>query len=377
MPKIIKRLLFTVAALILLVAVPFLIINLSDSAIRPAAAQLLEKAHTTQDVPDNAYYALIGFRLPGTGSPESKGHALIKEIRSMPLGRRDDYVAKRLGSGLYLPPGADCTPGNQDCLSAYKEKRSKFDAVLNQHRGLLSQYREVMIKYHNFRQLGDAPSWADSLISINKLYLFEVGDNWNAGRRASALNGLSADTAFWRLILRNSSDLLTKMVATANLAMNYHLTEELIGSCHECKHMKQFLAILTPLDHKAMDFTPVFKGEFVTDVSLLKQGTRNGKRPLSSPIDYFFHEDKTINAFYALERDKIRIAKADNKSIDQVAAAIDKKYDSNSYRWWIGLYVRPVSKIMASILWISPLPYIKTLRRTDAFRRDVLRKLWT
>lgn len=352
----------------------FLAINLSNTRLNPGAVRVLAQAEREHDVQGNAYYALIGFRLQGTASPEAKGRVYVTRLATMDLDARAAYSEKAFKKISDLRPNSECQPDERGCLTYYRHHEAQIAAAATPYQPLIEHYTSITRHYHAFYQPYNDLGWPEGLGKIHRAYLFQLSRRRDAKNSKAVLHSLDEDVAFWRMVLARANTMLTKVYAALMLREDYGFASDLLDACRQCRHMKMLRPMLSKLSDREMDLAPALRTNFVELVTLLRQEEKNPLHEGSS-LATFYHENTMINAAWEMTQDQITITRTDDKSIDAVARRLDSKYTSDHGWWWLRLYVHPTAKVFASIAWVNPEPYVKDLRETQGLRETVYRKL--
>jgi hypothetical protein len=373
--KYLKRVLLGMLLLVGLVVVPFLVINSIDEVLDPGAAEVLNRVNAPRDIPGNAFYALVGYRLSGSEAVETRGRDYVQELAVLTPDDRLTRTEARFDHYLNLPKALTCNPILVNCLVYYQQNKAEIEKDIAPYRALINDYENVVNRYSNFYDISSTQWWTTGLFSTHKLYLTQLVMDWNSGNREAVLNRLDSNIRFWKMMLGNSDTLITKMIAVSILKLDYYFVGELINTCQECRGMKIFNTMLSALTDKEMDLTPSLEREFATTVGIIQKSNQDNKEITKSPIDYFYRENRTVNILYQMMQDQIAITRADKDSMGKIAREMESKYVYDSDFWWLDLYVHPVGKVLAGISWINPENYVTSLRETDAYRARLLRQV--
>lgn len=376
MKRTLKLLALTVVGLILVGFLGFVGINSTHANLNPAAAALIRKFHDHPDPPGNAYYALVGLQLPGKAAPPIKGRSFIAKVSAMRPARQIAYATKTFEPLVSLPNVTDCTPRKQNCLVMYRANKTKIRAATANYRSLLDGYSNTVRKYRVFYATGHILAWHFGLLSAHQLYVLRTFNLWNAGQRRQALHKLSGEVFFWRMMLRDAHLGVTRFIAAAILTDDYGLAGEFLRACPTCRKISFASTLFAPLTARELDPTKAAEGEFVRNVVLMREADAERRLTQSFWQRLTYHPNQIVNALYAELQDEIRLAKAPPGRRAQLTKALNAKYAlGSSLISWIGLYVHPHGKIMASITWASRNgKYGYPVRLADRYRARIATK---
>lgn len=224
-----------VSFVVVAIAYGFLIVvNLGDQPPSDATVAIME-ASRSEPVPDseNSYLLLLGFG----GPPDSDPYELGAERRDWmmqagpefdPAGDpvRNDYDFRQQRSDAVAELAALCSePETTDCPVLLEEKSDVVDEWLQSEDWLLRRYY-FLIEMSGFQEavpfelLAPLPSY-DIVLQGQQLL---IADAWvRAGKLdVEGLRGrLDADLRYWRMVLRNSDVLITKMISTAAIVKHF------------------------------------------------------------------------------------------------------------------------------------------------------------
>jgi hypothetical protein len=228
--KTLRVVVWTVAALIaipVLVYLAALAVNWRDQPPSPEALALAAEEPEAKSVADaeNAYVFLLGFGAPREGDPATAGAVRagwIRKLRDDPsLGMETDPGPKALPDfeQLYEPlRDLSCAiDGGMPCFDALTGARDMIERVTADQSWLLDRYR-TLLSYTEWADVTSQDLRAlvpdfPSILQGRRLYYLHAWMLAIAGDAEGVRTALDADLELWRLSLRDTSTVLSKMIA--------------------------------------------------------------------------------------------------------------------------------------------------------------------
>ncbi|HKE47246.1 MAG TPA: hypothetical protein VKB52_04215, partial [Rhodanobacteraceae bacterium] len=228
--KTLRVVLWAVAAIValpVLVYLAALAINWRDQRPSPEALALAADEPASKSVEDenNAYVYLLGFSAPRDADPATAGAARaawIRKLRSDPsLGIETDPGPNALPDHeqLFEPlRNVSCAiDGGMQCFDALNGARDTIERVTAEQSWLIDRYR-LLLSYVEWADIttGDIRSVYPEITGIlqgRRLYYLRAWLLAVAGDADGVRTALDADLELWRLSLRDSSTVLSKMIA--------------------------------------------------------------------------------------------------------------------------------------------------------------------
>jgi hypothetical protein len=207
-----------------------LAINWRDQPPSPAALAFAAAEPASSPVADenNAYIYLLGFASPRDRDPAAPGIARAAWIRELSndlsITREADPGPQRLSEieQLFEPlRELNCAmDSGAPCFAALDRARDTIERVTTDQAWLIERYRRLLsytawadVTAEDFRApYPDHPA----LQQARRLYLLHTWLLAVAGDADGVRAALDADLEFWRLSLRDSSSLLSKMIAESH-----------------------------------------------------------------------------------------------------------------------------------------------------------------
>jgi hypothetical protein len=317
-------------AVAVLVAIPVLVylaalaVNWRDQPPSAEALALAADEPASKDVADenNAYVYLLGFSVPRDGDPATAGAARAAWIRrlraDLSLGIDTDPGPKALPdiAELYEPlRDLSCAiDGGASCFDALSGARDTIERVTTEQSWLLDRYR-LLLSYAEWADItsGDFRSVYPDIAAFlqgRRLYYLHTWLLALNGDADGVRKALDADLELWRLSLRDSSTVLSKM--TAEGRFREHLawgTLILRRLPPEARATAIPASWRQPLSDEERSLTRAFRGEWryaqntipaMIGGALTIGGTQSGSRPLIERIEAalgmpFFKVQATLN----------------------------------------------------------------------------------
>lgn len=228
--KALRVVLWAVAAVVAIPVLVYLValaVNWRDQPPSPEALALAADEPASKDVADenNAYVYLLGFSVPRDGDPATAGAARaawIRKLRADPsLGIDADPGPKALPdiAQLYEPlRDLSCAiDGGTSCFDALSGARDTIERVTTEQSWLIDRYR-LLLSYAEWADIasGDFRSVYPDIAAFlqgRRLYYLHAWLLALNGDADGVRKALDADLELWRLSLRDSSTVLSKMIA--------------------------------------------------------------------------------------------------------------------------------------------------------------------
>lgn len=255
---------------------------------------------------DNAYYDMLGFNAPSGIDIHAYG---LKQYRTVMTEAEKAKNNKEAYKDPPEEPNAINFKGtftkDERLLDLATKRSAELDKMLADNHELLARYRQLANAKGIAEPVDDSgpveampfPKF-NNIRNIHQLFLADQIHRATKGDTAGSLAMISKDTLFWRIMLKQSRNLITKLVSVACLSQNYQAVSELIGYKSPDSDEKAILAtILAPLTAEEMEMNLAMQGEaqmmyrFITD-------QRNSQLKISEHIllsKIFYKENDTLN----------------------------------------------------------------------------------
>ena len=381
----IKWLLYLLAALI----VGVLLINLFDQHLHPDIPAFADFSSEGVPPAQNAYFALMGQAAALGSDPHALGMELVKQVNQLvDQGKGNDPVSMEIPDKLYGPGkiqlrGAINTLCERDahrCLPAYRQKAPQIAQMLRDNQVLIARtyrlyhyphYRETM------QQTIAAPLPMYGTLGSD-LILAKIGLQATRGEQLPALEALEQEVRFWRMVLRESRMLITKMVAVARLKRSFRLASEIMATYPPNSAQTAILMrILAPLGAEELNMARTFRSEFVFTKTILEDISATDMAGAGKELTwkltelFLFKRNATINLIYARARDLAALGALPADEFLKRAVQIQAS-EAQRPHWlsWHFAY-NPVGKVLGEIATPDYVRYIGRVHNLDGLLRLV------
>jgi hypothetical protein len=313
------------SAYILLMAV----LAVVDEPLNPEVESFV--AVHSDPVPDaeNAYYAMLGFSAPPGTDIHSRGIGIVaryKEAFEKETGLAEFDLKKHLG-GRELAVTGQIPEFYKDrtfsCLGYAKTSQKEVQQLLADNRELLDRYYSL---YHYPHYHDTAPVSQPGLFPLfapvraaNRLMLLSLAREANAGRIDAALNSLARDIDYWRLVLKESNELISKLVSIALVKSDYLFLSDLISHNKVGRGQQRAVErLLDGLTREELDMSGTMRREFRFTMHQIRDIKRSffrkkqdGKRKFDAEVFLlpFFKVNASINIIYPSRKKLVEAAK--------------------------------------------------------------------
>jgi hypothetical protein len=219
--------------LVILLYLVLLAINRSDESPSADVATLQKQldAPPLADA-DNGYVYALGMAAAADQDPVEQGgkrRAFIAEIgpgdsdlRGVALaGERAGYRNARTEAITKLQQA--CTRGGEQCRRMLEDAPEVLETWLSSEAWLLERYRQLLQRGQWQETVPANPAALPTyqhLINAQDLYLLETWQQARGGNAGAVRDRLQQDLQFWRMVLRSSRTLFTRMIAVAAIERN-------------------------------------------------------------------------------------------------------------------------------------------------------------
>jgi hypothetical protein len=291
-------------------------------------------------VPDeeNGYYAALGISAPAGANIHAKGIEIVRiyrEAKAKQTGFLEFDLKKYLGDPqlsftgqmpeLYKDKGFSC-------LAYAKTSKEEIEKLLALNHELLDRYYSLY-RYPHYRD--SAPPGLFPLLApvrnANRLVLLGLAAEANAGRTDVVLDKLRRDIAYWRLVLKESDELITKLVSSANIKMDYLFLSDLIS--HNKIGRGQLRAVETlvvGLSPEELNMSGAMRREFEFSIDEVRETKKLIGKP--KPGDKKDRWKYFLGPFYKVNA-SINIIYPSHKKLVEAAALPARDLVSESKKW--------------------------------------------
>lgn len=274
-----------VAVLFLLPVIAWLVFNLFDWPLDPAAKATLEAP--VEGVPDreNLFLAMLALPIAGEEPAQERGAAAVAAYQKALAnsGPRPRIFAEALGrpTAVFDAGGVRlCSPGNRDgayqCLQRSREQAASFKALFAKYWPLLDRYRDLegYAKFSNpLLPLPEYPPADPTVFQIGLLRLSVIALAVADGSRDAAIESLAHSVTVWRRVLgAREASLVDKMMASRALAAHTLLASELIRTQPlDATNLASIEALIRPLSEDERSLAGALVKEFRGQSEILKR----------------------------------------------------------------------------------------------------------
>jgi hypothetical protein len=263
-----KWLIFISAYIILLA-----FLAIFDERLNPEVKSFVNVYPDRVSAEENAYYAVLGFNAPPGTDIHAKGIEIVQSfeeaLRKNPS--LAEFDQKKLFGGPELSFMGQLPEFYKDrgfsCLKYAKTSKKDIEKLLADNHQLLDRYYSLY-RYPRFRDTapmappGLFPLFA-AIRNTNRLMLLSFAQEANAGRMDAVLDGLKRDIGYWRLVLKESNELITKLVAVSIIKTDYLFLSELISRNKiDPAHLQIAGSLMGPLEPDEVDMSGAMRREF-------------------------------------------------------------------------------------------------------------------
>ncbi|VAW97350.1 hypothetical protein MNBD_GAMMA21-1927 [hydrothermal vent metagenome] len=286
--KLAKYLLLTFVATLLIL----IVVNLKDEDFLPIP-DLAEKQEPIEKSV-NAYYAIVGFNAATGEDMQQTGYKVVDEFERYVIDKNDfDFKVEQVAraSGLEIK-------GNSNELFLFELDEKYFAYLLKNKQAILDfkqknhhlykRYRKL-ITYQQFKE--DSfyiPSWS-GILTMHKLHLNLIGLEWLEGDKNRAVAMLSETMNFSRMLFDDSEMLISRMIATALLAIGLRHYSEISRVCKNCTSLDRIIQPMSSLSRNDICLKKSFNAEL-----------KYVKRDVIKAELYDLKYDDDVNLFYWL-----------------------------------------------------------------------------
>jgi hypothetical protein len=309
---------WTAVVLVALIGLLFLI-NAFDQDIRPEAIAFAD--FSADKVPDeqNAFFASQGYFAAVSDDPHRKGIEIVAlHNQRVAAAQKLEDTFTDIQKEVLGPQRVDfkgdtsklCNYNKQDrCLSEYQKSAAVIARLSRDNRLLIERYHRLY-RYPHYREVAFDSAYLPLFGNESRtsdLVRADIALRASRGDTHTALQALARDSAYFRMVLRESRTLIAKMVATARLERNMKLLSELISTGRLSAEDRQLVGtILTPLTPVELDTARLFHSEFAYLKYLLERISASESLAADSTerqwwthlFDLFYKRNATVNLVY-------------------------------------------------------------------------------
>lgn len=268
-----------------------------------------------------------------------------------------------------------CIENNENCLTNLINNREKYQAIIDKSSVMLDRYEKLLqmteFEEHFIPSQNYTPHLSPLMRSFN-MALAEASLYIHDGKTEQGIQKLEKNNALIRLMLKNTTSLISRMVSIAALKNQTHIINQLLNSYPELaqQYAPSMRLLAHPLNTEEQQFSSVFQNErryilflFYMDEKNSSVGDRLHERFFNLVLPTFVHKEVIINDLFESFQTLIDNA---NSPVDQyddlqvkIAEAHEKKINQSLFP-----YINFISKKTAKILIsISSPNYVNYLNR--------------
>ncbi len=237
--RLLKLILWGIGGVLSLVVIAYTVLLLANLEDRPPAAEIAILKSLQDDASpvvsdNNSYLFMLGFEGPPDSDPLSTG---IDRYEWMKMARpefdgaddplRDEYGFRADRSDAVSQLAKTCAESEAECSRLLDSKQEIVERWLADERWLLERYRSLisMTEFSEatpFELLAPLPPY-DVLMEGQRLHMADAWMSATVGDAMLVSVALDSDLTYWRMVLKNSDVLFTKMIATAAIIQHFKL----------------------------------------------------------------------------------------------------------------------------------------------------------
>jgi hypothetical protein len=366
-------------------------INWRDEAPSEDALRLQRVIDGRPEVADaaNAYVLLLGLGVGKDEDPSAWGVKRKAYLDAFPAGvaldkpavlpgTDHDFVRDRPTSTKRLMDA--CREGNHGCWLQLRQHPEHIDGWLASEGWLLDRYFRLIDRVQWRESVPTdvrvpLPSYK-SAMDGQRLLLMEAWRHASVGDAAAARELLQRDLTFWRMVLRSSDILISKMIATAaiqhHFAMGNMVFRELDNVGADTSPPD---AWKIPINRSERSMLRAFAGEWHFSKSAVEASLEDkdfavgqfGNRAYGWALLPLFKQEATNNLFAA---NMVRLIDGLDVEMAQLPDAV-RALELPQSGWLSSLY-NPVGDIVSQIGYPAYLPYAVRVSDLEGVRRATL-----
>jgi hypothetical protein len=370
--KILQRSALVMGSVVIGIPLLLMAINAVDQDLKPEVIAFADLSNDEVPEKDNGYFAWVGLAAPIDENPHALGVKVVaqvnEQLNAIPMKMEIIKTEALFGSQQLKYKGnmsGLCGRDSTGCLDRYRSKIGDIRNALRDNRILLDRYR-TLYNYPHFREtvlshvlapIFIEPTMLSSLLRAQQALVALEGNP------RTALRNLRDDTVYWRRILEQSRNLISRMIAVATIHGNAQLASEIVATF---PLDSQTLAIaadtVQPLVTSGHDLGKVFRYEFGSVMHMLAHTSAYSNQPRSSDESWsdcllqrltpslFLKPNATINLYYEMYRSATALNRL--PAPDFINAVRTRRTDEESqsdWPWSWHFAYNPVGKIYSSM----------------------------
>jgi hypothetical protein len=211
-----------------------------DERLQPEVEDWLQVEKSSLPSEQNGFFTLVGLLAAADQDPYSVGvegvtmakKTLLQHQETMGELNFENYPARDLEISDEVKESL-CETTETACLENFATQAEMIRRIIAEHQVLMNRYQSLYtIKGYQDNLLPATPETPlpsfNQLMRLNQLQAAEIGVEYMIGDKAKAVQMLQQDIEFVRLLLANTSLLITKMVARKMLVTDLHLYAQML-----------------------------------------------------------------------------------------------------------------------------------------------------
>lgn len=245
-----------------------------DERLQPEVEDWLQVEKSSLPSEQNGFFTLVGLLAAADQDPYSVGVEGVTTAKKTLLQHQDamgelnfeNYLARDLEISDEVKESL-CDTTQTVCLENFATQAEMIRRIIAEHQVLINRYQNLYaIKGYQDNLLPATPETPlpsfNQLMRLNQLQAAEIGVEYMIGDKAKAVQMLQQDIEFVRLLLANTSLLITKMVAVKMLATDLHLYAQMLDQTPLAAEVIALADSLPTLSMTERSFEKVMRYEF-------------------------------------------------------------------------------------------------------------------
>ena len=368
-----------VALLVIAAALPAFI---PDEKSSVGAEQWLNDANNPEVIPDevNRFNALVGFYVEPDKDMIVEGAKLVAEVNEQLTDSEDrSNSVQKLNNYWSRPPVSASENLSMDTSTAFAadpalwflDNHDSYSALVNSNQVLLDRFKRLMtMPQYSYTMKLDvrAPSVSyGSVLATKRLNNLSIIDEFINGNKQNAIYKLRQSINFSKLMMKQSSLLLDKMIAAAFLKIDLLTYSSLLDQSPNDNSLE---FVITNLQKEESDMLNAFKGEFAflsTSLDVGNSLSMGGSSAEGSMLEMFmmksYLKPKRMEN-YAYKNMWLPFLVLKNQSLS-LRKTIVKDLGEKELTWW-QIYQDPIGYVLFAIATPSYFEYIDSIDHADA-----------
>jgi hypothetical protein len=385
-----------IAVVVLLVAIvltAWYLLNISDRALDPGIADVLQRHHDNLPPQDNLFFALIAFDSAGAEDINRQGQAIYAAY----LARGATAASSDVTFDNALPVARQTFVGDkaglcggrgkpEDCVERAAAHPDELRRLIAENRWLMDRYEGVAgyTRLQNPVHLtvnSPVASWSPFMLG-KRLFLTDIVLQAGAGEGAQAVTRLGADIAFTRRLLAQPDILiLDKMILAASLRDSLGVVSDLVRTQPlSDTGYAQLRTALTPMTDDERSLAGPLMREFAAFAAMVRDlmNPQRGSGPVSSRPSggpaiagglsyHFIKYNPTLNAQWRVLTQKIALSRGSCANFLSGETA----FRSHNTVSLAEIFYNPIGNTMSKVASPTGIEYLHAMCDLDGMLRIV------